>query len=90
MVQFIKEALTSGSNKSSSRLINMSGFVVVTILLSYQTFTSGLTYDLFGVYMLYCAGVYTGGKYVGGKIDALNRDEEVYDTRRYDDKPPYN
>ena len=87
MLQFVKSSLTSGSNNSSSRIINLGGFVVGTILLSYQTYKSGLTYDLFAVYMGYCSMVYVGGKYVGNKLETKQNErlEERNDTiQRYD------
>jgi len=88
MLDFIKSALTSNSNHSSSRIINLGGFIVGTILLGYQTYMTGLTYDLFGVYMGYCSLTYVGGKYVGNKVEAYtskNKEEVVYN-----DVPNYN
>lgn len=92
MVQFIKESLTSGSNNSSSRVINLGGFIIGSVLLTYQTLKTGLTYDLFGVFMGYCSMVYVGGKYVGNKTESFGKKDEleIPEQRIYDDKPNYN
>ena len=91
MIKFIRDALTSGSNNSSSRIINLGGFIVGTLLLGYQTYMTGLTYDLFGVYMGYCSLTYVGGKYVGNKVDAyVSKQKDTNEGEVYDDRPPYN
>lgn len=70
MKQFLLQVLQSNSGKSSSRLINLLGFVAMTIWISYSVYTSGLQYEIVAVYAAYCAGGYLGGKYIGkGKDD---------------------
>ena len=84
MKKILKEIVTDNSNTSSGRVINVGGFIVGTILLSYQTYQTGLTYDLFGVYMAYCSGTYGVSKYMDRKYGKGNRygDTDV-DNERY-------
>lgn len=66
MIEYLKEMLSTNSNKSSSRLINLMGALVGAILLIGDTFyKSGLDNTNFGLFLGYCGGVYTLGKAIG-------------------------
>lgn len=54
--------------------------VVGTVVLLYHTIWLGnLSYDVYAVYMGYCAGVYAAGKWQEG------RNNDRYTTERYQD-----
>lgn len=76
MNKIMREMVTDTGETSSARVINIGGFIIGSILLSYQTYQTGLTYDLFGVYMMYCSGTYGLSKY----MDRKYRREDEYDT----------
>lgn len=69
MTEWVKSLLSTDSNKSSARVINILGAITGTILLAYETYLHGLHVDVFGVYLAYCGGVYVGGKYLDNKGD---------------------
>ena len=73
----MREMVTDTGETSSARVINIGGFVVGTVLLVYHgIWLDTLNYDVFGVYMAYCAGVYGTSKY----LDRKYRREDEYDT----------
>lgn len=66
MLNYLKEMLSTNSNKSSARLINFMGALLGAGLLAYDTATHGkLDSTNFGLYLAYCGGVYTLGKAIG-------------------------
>lgn len=66
MIEYLKEMLSSNSNKSSARLINFMGALLGACLLAYDTATHGkLDSTNFGLFLGYCGGVYTLGKAIG-------------------------
>lgn len=64
MKQFLLDLLQSKSSKSSSRFINLLGFVFMTIWITNEVYTNGLNYEILAVYATYCAGGYLGSKYL--------------------------
>ena len=70
MKKLILDLINTQTVTSSSRFINLVGFIAMTIWISYSVYTSGLQYEIVAVYAAYCAGGYLGGKYIGkGKDD---------------------
>lgn len=66
MLEYLKEILSTNSNKSSARLINFMGAVLGAGLLAYDTAIHGqLDNTNFGLFLGYCGGVYTLGKAIG-------------------------
>lgn len=81
MKKILREITTDKGETSSARVINIGGFLVGTTLLMYHgIWLDTLSYDVFGVYMAYCAGVYTGGKYLDRRYG------NVADTDRYNER----
>lgn len=68
MFDFLKETLTSDSNKSSTRVINYLGAVNGTALMVYDTYLRhGLDSTNFAIFMGYCVGGYGVSKYLDYK-----------------------
>jgi hypothetical protein len=57
----LRELLNPNSDVSSSRFINLGGWVTGTLLLAYEAYLHGLDVGVFGVYLAYCGGVYGVG-----------------------------
>ncbi len=73
MLKFMQEAVANGSSVSSARSINILGACVASALLVYDTVTNGaVRNEAFGMYLAYCAGVYSYGK----KLDKESKDEK--------------
>lgn len=71
--------LTDKGEISSSRLINLGGFLVgSTLLLYHGLWLNTLDAEVFGFYLGYCAGVYGAGKLISRKY----RSEDVVDSKR--------
>lgn len=79
MKKILNEIVTDGGGTSSGRVINVLGAVVGTVLVIYHgIWLDTLNYDVFGVYLAYCAGVYGTSKYLDRKYggrDDRNTDE---------------
>jgi hypothetical protein len=68
MFDFLKESLTSDSNKSSTRVINYIGAITGTALMVYDTYLRhGLDNTNFAIFMGYCVGGYGVSKYLDYK-----------------------
>ena len=89
MNKFIKNILQDKGDVSSSRLINLLGAIVGSVLLLYHgLWLNSLSYDTLGVFLGYCGGVYAAGKYVSRKYSSEGReyDDVGYEgTERYKD-----
>ena len=86
MKKILKEVVTDNGGTSSGRVINVLGAIVGTILVLYHgLWLDTLNYDVFGVYLAYCAGVYGTSKYLdrkyGGRDDRdYNEDRDRFET----------
>lgn len=70
MKKLILDLINTETATSSSRFINLVGFIAMTIWITWHIYNKELTYDILAVYATYCAGGYLGGKYIGkGKDD---------------------
>ena len=68
MKKILKEIITDNGAISSARVINVGGFIVGSTLLIYHgLWLDKLDAEVYGLYMAYCAGVYTGGKWIERK-----------------------
>jgi hypothetical protein len=73
MLKFMQEAVANGSSTSSARVINMLGAITASCLLIWDTVAnSSVRGEAFGMYLAYCAGVYSYGK----KLDKESKDEK--------------
>lgn len=77
MPDFFKKLITSASEYSSARFINVLGFFTATALIGYDTFLRGHLDDVnFMWYLAYCGGVYGVSKYLEKKeptnVSAVN------------------
>ena len=94
MKKTLNEIVTDGGGTSSGRVINLGGFIIGSILLGYQTYQTGLTYDLFGVYMMYCSGTYGLSKFMdrkyGGKDGRYTDESSDRYKAGYDSNDEYN
>lgn len=80
----LKQIVSDGSDVSSARIINIMGAVTGTALITYHgIWLDTLTYDVFGVYLAYCGGVYAAGKYVSRRYndDVDYGEPEEYNNR---------
>ena len=92
-MKILKGIVSDNSSTSSSRVINIGGFITGTILLLYHgLWLDSLNYDVLAVYLTYCSATYVGGKYVGRKYgdsnDGGNNDtdtNEDYNRRQASD-----
>lgn len=70
------------SNKSSSRAINLAGFIIMTAWITWHIYTHELTYDILAVYATYCTATYTGGKYIGSRKESQDDQSIEYNDGR--------
>lgn len=69
-MQFFLDLIKSKSQQSSSRFINLLGFIFLTIWISYDIFLNGIKYEVIAVYAGYCSINYMGGKFIGKDSNA--------------------
>jgi hypothetical protein len=68
---FFKKLIESNSASSSARFINIGGFLVSSVLIAFDTiYSMKLSYEILGVYLLYCAGTYGVNKFQNNKGEA--------------------
>lgn len=68
MLEFIKKLITSASEYSSARFINIQGFYTATALIAYDTYLKLHLDDVnFMWYLAYCGGTYGVSKYLEKK-----------------------
>ena len=63
MLEYLKQMLSSDSNKSSARMINFMGAILGASLLAYDTATHGkLDSTNFGIFLGYCGTGFVASK----------------------------
>ena len=73
-MQIFKDIVSSESSVSSARSINILGACVASAVLIWDTVTNGaVRNEAFGMFLAYCAGVYSYGK----KLDKEKVNEKV-------------
>ncbi len=69
-VQLFDNLISTKSSTSSSRAINLLGAVISSFVVVYQcVILHTINYEIFGLYLAYCGGVYGVGKYLERKQD---------------------
>lgn len=83
MKKTLSNIVTDNGSISSARVINIGGFVVGTVLLVYHgLWLDKLDAEVFGLYMLYCGGVYGTGKLIDRKYRSEDDRFSNENTRR--------
>ena len=75
MKKLILDLINSETVTSSSRFINLVGFIAMTIWITWHIYNKELTYDILAVYATYCAGGYIGGKYLNNREESNARSD---------------
>ena len=83
MSKVLFDVLSDKGGVSSARLINVVGAITGTAVVLYNAlYLNDISSELFGIYMVYCGGVYGVGKYIDRRNDASSNNEysEGYKT----------
>lgn len=83
MKKILNSILTDKGEISSSRLINLGGFLVgSTVLLYHGLWLGSLDAEVLGLYLAYCASTYSAGKLIGRKYGGKDGNGDNETTER--------
>ena len=68
-MNWLTDMLSTNSSLSSAKVINFVGAVNGGLMLAFESYSKGLSPELFAIYLAYCGGNYGLGKYLDTKAN---------------------